>query len=37
MKNKLSMLITLLDSELKVQSELGKGTCFSFELKQASY
>lgn len=30
-------LMALLDSELKVQSELGKGTCFSFELKQASY
>ncbi|MBN7825939.1 HAMP domain-containing sensor histidine kinase [Bowmanella dokdonensis] len=27
-------LIALLDSDLQVESELGKGTCFSFELKQ---
>ena len=28
-------LMALLDSEISVQSELGKGTCFSFELKLA--
>ncbi|MBC3767716.1 sensor histidine kinase [Neptunicella marina] len=27
-------LMLLLDSDLKVQSELGEGTCFSFELKR---
>ncbi|MDN4502766.1 HAMP domain-containing sensor histidine kinase [Alteromonadaceae bacterium BrNp21-10] len=27
-------LMALLDSDLQVQSELGRGTCFSFELKQ---
>lgn len=27
-------LMMLLDSDLKVESELGRGTCFSFELKR---
>ncbi|WP_341210173.1 ATP-binding protein, partial [Alteromonas stellipolaris] len=29
-------LMTLLNSDLRVESQLGKGTCFSFELTLAN-